>query len=120
MADTVNINAAVRQIERNRRLSLGLPVDAIRAEIPIGYKRSEADPLKLVAIPEHYSLLLQARKYLNDSSYKDVAAWLTKAGLPISHNGLHLLMKARPPYTDDERQRFTSSSEAEKGSQQKD
>lgn len=109
MTDKVLLDNVVKSIERNRRLSLGLPVPIIRSDIPIGYKINNANPNEAIVDEIKYGLLIQARKYLRESPYAEVSTWLIKSGLPISHNGLYKMMHSRPPYTDDERQQYNSS-----------
>lgn len=101
-----NIDSIVRTLERNRRLSMGLPVPIIRAELPIGYFVSPDNDRECIADEAKFTLLRQARKFLKESPFHEVALWLTKNNIPISHNGLHKLMLARPPYTEDERTSF--------------
>lgn len=110
MGEKVNLDLLVRANERNRRISLGLPVPVIRAELPAAYVYDPANKDQAIIDTVKFDLLKQARKYLKDSSFQEVSAWLTKSGLPISHNGLHKLMKSRPPYTDDERNNYLTSS----------
>lgn len=84
--------------DRYERLSQGLPVPVLTSEIPLGYKINPDDPLELIKDPEVFDLLIRARKYLKDSSIRDTAEWLRSKGVKISHQGLHKLMKLRPPY----------------------
>lgn len=109
MGEKVNFEVLVRANERARRLSLGLPVPIIRSELPCGYVVNPENKDEAIIDPVKFDLLKQARKYIKDSSFYEVAAWLTKNGLPISPNGLHKLMTHRTPYTDDERLLYLSS-----------
>ena len=66
------------------------PIKKRRARvIPFGYKQSEADNKKLEPIQEELEALEQAKVYLDNSSYREVANWVTKkTGRYISHVGL--------------------------------
>ena len=104
----------IRSIERYRRLSRGLPVPVIRHKglnPPCGYKLDPNNKFSYIVDEEKFNLLIQARHYLRESSYRDVADWLTKKGLKISFKGLQKLMKNRPPLTYDERRRYSASGE---------
>lgn len=110
MTEKTSIENVIKSIERYRRLSLGLPIPVIRHDIPAGFKINPDNSSELVIDEKDFELLLQARKYLKDSPYSEVAIWLTKSGLTISHNGLHKLMRDRPPYTEDERRIYNTAS----------
>ena len=57
--------------------------------IPFGYKKSESDDRILEPIQEALEALEQAKVYLDNSSYREVANWVTKkTGRYISHVGL--------------------------------
>ena len=57
--------------------------------IPFGYRKSESDDKILEPIQEELEALEQAKVYLDNSSYREVATWLTKkTGRYISHVGL--------------------------------
>ena len=57
--------------------------------IPFGYKQSELDDNTLEPIQNELEALEQAKIYLENSSYREVANWVTKkTGRYISHVGL--------------------------------
>ena len=57
--------------------------------IPFGYKQSELDDKTLEPIQNELEALEQAKIYLENSSYREVANWVTKkTGRYISHVGL--------------------------------
>jgi len=57
--------------------------------IPFGYQKSESDDKILEPIQEELEALEQAKIYLDNSSYREVANWVTKkTGRYISHVGL--------------------------------
>jgi len=57
--------------------------------IPFGYRQSESDDKILEPIQEELEALEQAKVYLDNSSYREVANWVTKkTGRYISHVGL--------------------------------
>ena len=66
-----------------------LPIPKIARTVPFGYKVNEEDPDILDPIPDELNKLQQAKKYLNQYSYREVANWLsTNTGRSISHVGL--------------------------------
>ena len=66
-----------------------IAVPRIARTVPFGYKLDENDPYILRPIPEELDALEQARKYIKQYSYREVANWLTKqTGRYISHVGL--------------------------------
>lgn len=70
------------------------PVVRIGRVIPFGYKQSEEDRDILVPIPDELELLEQAKKYLKQYSYREVAAWLSQtSGKYLSHVGLYKRIK---------------------------
>jgi len=57
--------------------------------VPFGYKKDEENQGWLLPIPKELDALEQAKKYLKQYSYRQVADWLTEAsGRQISHAGL--------------------------------
>ena len=57
--------------------------------IPFGYRQSESDNKTLEPIQNELEALEQAKIYLENSSYREVANWVTKkTGRYISHVGL--------------------------------
>ena len=57
--------------------------------IPFGYRQSESDDKTLEPIQNELEALEQAKIYLENSSYREVANWVTKkTGRYISHVGL--------------------------------
>jgi len=66
-----------------------LPIPKVARTVPFGYKANEEDPDILDPIPDELNKLQQAKKYLNQYSYREVANWLsTNTGRSISHVGL--------------------------------
>ena len=66
-----------------------LPIPKIARTVPFGYKVNEEDPDILDPIPDELNKLQQAKKYLSQYSYREVANWLsTNTGRSISHVGL--------------------------------
>ena len=64
-------------------------IPRIARTIPFGYKQNENDNDILDPIEKELTLLEQARKYVNQYSYRQVANWLSKqSGRYISHVGL--------------------------------
>jgi hypothetical protein len=70
------------------------PVVRVGRTVPFGYEQDEEDPDILLPIPEELELLEQAKKYLKQYSYRQVAAWLSEqSGRTISHVGLYKRVK---------------------------
>ena len=66
-----------------------LSIPKVARTVPFGYKTNEEDPDILDPIPDELNKLQQAKKYLNQYSYREVANWLsTNTGRSISHVGL--------------------------------
>ena len=66
-----------------------IAVPRIARTVPFGYKLDENDPYILRPIPEELYVLEQARKYIKQYSYREVANWLSKrTERYISHVGL--------------------------------
>ena len=64
-------------------------IPRIARTVPFGYKVNETDNELLDPISYELEALELARKYVNQSSYRQVAQWLTKkTGRDISHVGL--------------------------------
>ena len=69
-------------------------IPRIARTIPFGYKQNEDDSDLLDPIEKELTLLEQARKYVNQYSYRQVANWLSKqSGRYISHIGLQKRLK---------------------------
>ena len=71
-----------------------IQIPRIARTIPFGYKQNEDDSDLLDPIEKELTLLEQARKYVNQYSYRQVANWLSKqSGRYISHIGLQKRLK---------------------------
>ena len=71
-----------------------IQIPRIARTIPFGYKQNEDDSALLGPIEKELTLLEQARKYVNQYSYRQVANWLSKqSGRYISHVGLQKRLK---------------------------
>ena len=76
-----------------------IPIPRISRTIPFGYEVDPDDPDVLLPIEHQLDMLEQAKKYLKQYSYREVANWLTRnTGRDISHVGLRKRL-------DNERQR---------------
>lgn len=70
------------------------PVVRIGRQIPWGYEQDPDDEDILLPIPDELELMEQAKKFLKQYSYRQVAAWLSEqSGKPISHVGLYNRVK---------------------------
>ena len=66
-----------------------LSIPKVARTVPFGYKVNEEDPDILDPISDELNKLQQAKKYLSQYSYREVANWLsTNTGRSISHVGL--------------------------------
>ena len=71
-----------------------IQIPRIARTIPFVYKQNEDDSDLLDPIEKELTLLEQARKYVNQYSYRQVANWLSKqSGRYISHVGLQKRLK---------------------------
>ena len=76
-----------------------IPIPRISRTIPFGYEVDPDDPDVLLPIEHQLDMLEQAKKYLKQYSYREVANWITRnTGRDISHVGLRKRL-------DNERQR---------------
>ena len=84
--------------------------------VPWGYKQSDKNSYVLEPIEEQLDALEQAEQYLKQSSYKEVARWLTDyTGRKITSMGLWKRIKKDRANRrrDGQQKRYTSSYEAE-------
>ena len=66
-----------------------MPIPRIARTIPFGYEADPDDADFLLPIKEELDALEQAKRHLQQYSYREVATWLTKeTGRYISHAGL--------------------------------
>ena len=71
-----------------------MPIPRIARTIPFGYELDPKDNNLLKPIKIELDLLEQARKYIKQYSYREVANWLSKnSGRDISHVGLMKRLK---------------------------
>jgi hypothetical protein len=66
-----------------------IEIPRIARTVPFGYELHPEDSEVLVPIPDELDKLRQAKKYIKQYSYREVANWLSKnTGRYISHVGL--------------------------------
>ncbi len=66
-----------------------IEIPRIARTVPFGYELHPEDSEVLVPIPDELDKLQQAKKYIKQYSYREVANWLSKnTGRYISHVGL--------------------------------
>lgn len=102
----VHFPGTITQMERQLRMCLGLPFPKkLTGQTAYGYSyNAERDMYE--PLPEVFSLLWQARRYLYASPIRETTDWLNykvkKLGYEstISHMGLRNLMIMRPPYEE--------------------
>ena len=71
-----------------------VPLVRVGRFLPFGYRQDPTDPDILLPIPEELELFEQAKKHLNQYSYREVSAWLSEtSGRYISHVGLFKRVK---------------------------
>ena len=76
-----------------------VPIPRVARTIPFGYEIDPEDTQILLPIEHELDMLEQAKKYLKQYSYREVANWLARnTGRSISHVGLKKRL-------DNERQR---------------
>ena len=67
--------------------------------IPFGYEEDPNDPEILLPIQDELELYEQAKKFLKQYSYRDVANWLSnESGRYMSHVGLYKRVKLEEKY----------------------
>ena len=66
-----------------------VPIPRVARTIPFGYQLDPEDDGILLPIDNELDMLVKAKKYLKQYSYREVANWLTRnTGRTISHVGL--------------------------------
>jgi hypothetical protein len=66
-----------------------IPIPRISRTVPFGYEVDPEDEGVLIPIEHELNMLEQAKQYLKQYSYREVANWLTRnTGRSISHVGL--------------------------------
>ena len=66
-----------------------VPIPRVARTIPFGYELDPEDDGILLPIDNELDMLMKAKKYLKQYSYREVANWLTRnTGRTISHVGL--------------------------------
>ena len=66
-----------------------VPIPRVARTIPFGYELDPEDDGILLPIDNELDMLVKAKKYLKQYSYREVANWLTRnTGRTISHVGL--------------------------------
>jgi hypothetical protein len=66
-----------------------VPIPRVARTVPCGYEIDPEDAGILLPIDTELDMLVQAKKYLKQYSYREVANWLTRnTGRTISHVGL--------------------------------
>jgi hypothetical protein len=66
-----------------------VPIPRVARTVPFGYELDPNDDGILLPIDHELDMLMQAKKYLKQYSYREVANWLTRnTGRDISHVGL--------------------------------
>ena len=66
-----------------------IPIPRVARTVPFGYELDPNDDGILLPIDHELDMLMQAKKYLKQYSYREVANWLTRnTGRDISHVGL--------------------------------
>jgi hypothetical protein len=80
-----------------------IEIPRIARTVPFGYELHPDDSEVLVPIPDELDKLQQAKKYLKQYSYREVANWLSRnTGRYISHVGLKKRL-------DNERKRYNQA-----------
>jgi len=80
-----------------------IEIPRIARTVPFGYELHPDDSEVLVPIPDELDKLQQAKKYLKQYSYREVANWLSRnTGRYISHVGLKKRL-------DNERRRYNQA-----------
>ncbi len=94
---TAPIFKTVEDLDRLRNVMLGLPIRQLRHTIPWGYRVSD-EPGMLEPVDEMFVLLVEAKSWLDNSTYKDIADWLSvESGVDITHEGVRKVMERRQP-----------------------
>jgi len=88
-------------LDRHRRMRLGLPIRKKSRGVPFGYRVSDTDASMLEPIDEQFQMLIEAKKQLASASYRDISDWLTvHSGRRISHQAIQQLYTERMPFDE--------------------
>lgn len=83
---------------RQKRIMLGLPIKRWSSTIPYGYEIDPTNIQSLLPVQNYLVALLEAKKFLETCTTRDVAKWLAAiTGREISHTGLIKLIHTRCP-----------------------
>ena len=95
------VYSKLSDLDRHRSMRLGLPVRRKSRSIPWGYVAHEKDPKLLEPVDSMFVLLVEAKKQLDDVTYKDIAEWLTsRTGVKISNWGIQQVYETRMPFNE--------------------
>jgi len=110
--DACLVYTTIQEMDRHKRFRLGLPIRRKSRKIPWGYIESEDDVMILEPVDKMFEMLVEAKKQLNNVSYKAIADWLVdRTGVPITCWGVPKLLENRSPFDEaalprEEREKF--------------
>lgn len=88
----------IEDLDRIRNIMLGLPVPYLRGIVEYGYVKHPDNPKMLEPIDAQFAYLVDAKHYLEESSFREVARWLSRVGgRKINHSTLFYIMSRRTP-----------------------
>jgi hypothetical protein len=92
----------VEELDKLRALMLGLPIPRNSKIIPWGYRLSTRTTKEgkeiLTPIEICFKYLVEAKKYLDEATYENIAAWISEeSGHSITPMTLHNIMRYRMP-----------------------
>ena len=91
----------IKQLNRYKRLLLGLPIERVKYEVRWGYDKDTTNPDLYIPDERALRLLLKAREYLRTCSLQEVARWLSdETKRPLSYEGLRLILRDRYPFQE--------------------
>lgn len=87
------------EFDRHRNIRLGLPIP-LATKVPWGYGKVEGSKY-LIPHDDLFKYLVEAKKHLASTSYRDVAAWISgETGVELTDWGLQKIMEDRMPFDE--------------------
>lgn len=90
----------LEELDRHRSMRLGLPIQRLSGPIPWGYSEVKGEKL-LQPIDKCFQILVEAKKHLETSTYKELSAWITQeTGVYLGRTGVVKVMEERMPFDE--------------------
>lgn len=89
----------LEELDRHRSMRLGLPISRGSGPVPWGYRENDNKGLEPIDIC--FKILVEAKKHLETSTYKELSAWISQeTGVNIGRTGVVRVMEERMPFDE--------------------